>query len=150
MTDRESDGYIVPTKPGIQPGRPKPGNAGVGKVARVSRGSDRALPVHRDGPCHSLNKKGFDTSTMIPEFRDDGYLPEGVHVASEADVTFRFGTDTSKRRRLALRLRRWIELSRAISAKRLFVDGSFVTSKPEPNDVDAVVWLPDNFIELVS
>jgi hypothetical protein len=87
---------------------------------------------------------------MIPEFGDDGYLPEGVHVAGEADVTFRFGSDTSKRRRLALRLRRWIELSRAISAKRFFVDGSFVTSKPDPNDVDAVVWLPDNFVDLVS
>ena len=87
---------------------------------------------------------------MIPEFRDDGYLPAGLHVASEAEVTFRFGTDTSRRRRLALRLRRWIELSRSISANRLFVDGSFVTSKPEPNDVDAVVWLPDDFVDLVS
>ena len=87
---------------------------------------------------------------MIPEFNDDGYLPEGLHVASEADVTFRFGTDTPRRKRLALRLRRWIELSRSISANRLFVDGSFVTSKPEPNDVDAVVWLPENFVDLVS
>ena len=87
---------------------------------------------------------------MIPEFKDDGYLPEGLHVASEADVTFRSGTDTPRRKRLALRLRRWIELSRSISANRLFVDGSFVTSKPEPNDVDAVVWLPENFVDLVS
>ena len=60
------------------------------------------------------------------------------------------GTDTPRRQRLALRLRRWIELSRSISANRLFVDGSFVTSKPEPNDVDAVVWLPENFVDLVS
>ena len=87
---------------------------------------------------------------MIPEFRTDGYLPEGVHVATEAEVTFRFGTDTSRRRRLALRLRRWIELSRAVSAKRLFVDGSFVTAKPEPNDVDAVVWLPGDFVRRIS
>ena len=81
---------------------------------------------------------------MIPPLRDDGYLPEGLHVSTEADVTFRFGTDTPRRRRLALRLRRWIELSRAVSAKRLFVNGSFVTSKPEPHDVDAVVWLPND------
>ena len=60
------------------------------------------------------------------------------------------GSDTPRRQRLALRLRRWIELSRSISANRLFVDGSFVTSKPEPNDVDAVVWLPENFVDLVS
>jgi hypothetical protein len=87
---------------------------------------------------------------MIPDFRDDRYLPEGLHVATEAEVTFRFGTDTPRRKRLALRLRRWIELSRAVSAKRLFVDGSFVTAKPEPNDVDAVVWLPDDFAQRVS
>jgi hypothetical protein len=29
---------------------------------------------------------------MIPGFRDDGYLPQGVHIATEAEVTFRFGT----------------------------------------------------------
>ena len=87
---------------------------------------------------------------MIPEFRDDGYLPVGLHVATEAEVTFRFGTDTARRRRLALRFRRWIELSRAVGAKRLFVDGSFVTAKPDPNDVDAVVWLSDDFAQRVS
>jgi len=87
---------------------------------------------------------------MIPDFREDGYLPEGLHVATEAEVTFRFGTSTPRRQRLALRLRRWIELSRAIAAHRLFVDGSFVTSKPEPNDVDAVVWIPNDFVQRVS
>ena len=87
---------------------------------------------------------------MIPEFRDDGYLPEGLHVATEAEVTLRFGTATSRRRRLASRLRRWIELSRSVRAKRLFVDGSFVTAKPDPNDVDAVVWLGADFVDRVS
>ena len=87
---------------------------------------------------------------MIPDFREDGYLPEGLHLATEAEIIFRFGTSTNQRRRLALRLRRWIELSRSVAAKRLFVDGSFVTAKPEPNDVDAVVWLADDFIDRVS
>ncbi len=87
---------------------------------------------------------------MIPDFRDDGYLPEGLHLATEAEITFRFGTSTTRRRRLALRLRRWIELSRSVGAKRLFVDGSFVTAKPEPNDVDAVVWLGNDFVDRVS
>lgn len=87
---------------------------------------------------------------MIPEFREDGYLPEGLHCATEAETTFRFGTATPRRRRLGLRLRRWIELSRSVAAKRLFVDGSFVTAKPDPNDVDAVVWLGDDFVDRVS
>jgi hypothetical protein len=51
---------------------------------------------------------------------------------------------------LALRLRRWIELAQRVAAHRLFVDGSFVTSNPEPNDVDAVVWLADDFVDRVS
>jgi hypothetical protein len=82
---------------------------------------------------------------LIPDFRDDGYLPEGLHLATEAEAILRFGTDSPVRRRLALRLRRWVELARAVSALRLFIDGSFVTSIPDPNDVDAVVWLPGDF-----
>ncbi len=57
--------------------------------------------------------------------------------------------DWRRRRRLVLRLRRWIELARSVEASRLFVDGSFVTAKPEPADVDAVVWLPANFQQRV-
>jgi hypothetical protein len=86
----------------------------------------------------------------IPDFRDDGYLPEGLHPATEADVTFRFGGSTARRRRLALRLRSWIALSRAVAAKRLFVDGSFVTAAPDPADVDVVVWLNDDFVGRVA
>jgi len=86
----------------------------------------------------------------IPDFRDDGRLPEGLHFATEAEVTFRFGGATPRRRRLALRLRRWIELARAVSAKRFLVDGSFVTAVPDPADVDAVVWLDDDFSTRIS
>ena len=32
-----------------------------------------------------------------------------------------------------------------VGAQRLLIDGSFVTDKPEPNDVDAVVLLPADF-----
>ena len=87
---------------------------------------------------------------MIPDFREDGYLPEGVHKATEAEVTFRFGATTSRRRRLVLRLRRWLELSRATKSRRFFVDGSFVTAKLEPNDIDAVVLLAEDFEQQVA
>lgn len=82
---------------------------------------------------------------MIPAFRHDGYLPDGVHSATEAEITFRFGASGSQRRRLILRVRRWIELARQVGARRLLVDGSFVTAKNDPRDVDAVVLLPDDF-----
>lgn len=81
----------------------------------------------------------------IPPFRADGYLPEGLYLASEAEVTFRFGASTPHRRRLALRLRRWVELARQVGCRRLLVDGSYVTARPEPHDVDAVVFLPTDF-----
>ena len=81
----------------------------------------------------------------IPTFRPDGYLPEGMFLAPEAEVTFRFGTSNRRRRRLVIRVRRWIELARKINALRLFIDGSFITARQEPNDVDAVVLLPRDF-----
>ena len=87
---------------------------------------------------------------MIPEFRTDGYLPDGVFLATEAEVTFRFGASTRRRRRLILRLRRWIELARQVGAVRLLVDGSFVTAKLNPNDIDAVILLPPNFEQQIE
>jgi hypothetical protein len=83
--------------------------------------------------------------TEIPDFRDDGYLPEGLYRATEAEVTFRFGSTSRQRRRLVLRLRRWISLARQIGATRLLIDGSFVTAKTEPNDIDSVILLPRDF-----
>jgi Family of unknown function (DUF6932) len=87
---------------------------------------------------------------VIPQFREDGYLPEGLQLASEAEVTFRFGASSQRRRHLAVRLRRWLELARAIGAQRFLVDGSFITAKQKPNDVDAVVLLPETFREQIA
>src|SRR6266852_5549466 len=85
----------------------------------------------------------------IPAFRYDGYLPAGLHGASEEEVVARLGRSTSRRGYLLGRLRRWLELARAVGARRFFINGSFVTEKAEPGDVDAVVWLPDSFREQV-
>lgn len=84
-------------------------------------------------------------SSSIPAFRLDGYLPEGVYVCSEAEVLFRFGSSSRRCRRLVLRLRRWIELGRKVGALQLLVDGSFVTAKEEPHDIDSVILLPTDF-----
>lgn len=86
----------------------------------------------------------------IPEFHADGYLPEGLFLASDAEVIFRFGSSTRRRRRLVLRLRRWLELARDVGGRRLLVDGSFVTAKEEPDDIDAVLLLPLNFQKQVE
>jgi hypothetical protein len=77
-------------------------------------------------------------------------LPEGLYRASEAETLFRFGASTKWRRRLAIRLRRWIELSRHVGGQRLLIDGSFVTAKDKPDDIDAVLLLPSDFQQQVE
>lgn len=89
------------------------------------------------------------SDNSIPDFREDGYLPEGLFSATLAEITSRFGTSSRRRRFLTLRLRRWAELARATGVSRMFVDGSFVTSKQDPNDIDAVVLLSRDFREQI-
>ena len=81
----------------------------------------------------------------IPEFRPDGYLPQGVHLAAESEVAERFGQANLRRQALMTRVADWLRLARAVQAKRFLVDGSFVTAKTEPEDVDCVCWLPLDF-----
>jgi len=85
----------------------------------------------------------------IPPFRPDGYLPEGLYVCSEAEVIFRFGSSSHRRRRLVLRLRRWVALGQQVGATRLLVDGSFVTAREEPHDIDTVILLPPDFYQQI-
>lgn len=87
---------------------------------------------------------------VLPAFRADGYLPEGLHLSTEAEVTFRFGSSNRRRRTLIHRVRRWIELARSVGAPRLIIDGSFVTSKEEPNDIDAIIRLPGEFMNQID
>lgn len=70
-------------------------------------------------------------------------------MCSEAEVIFRFGSSSRWRRRLVLRLRRWVALGRQVGATRLLVDGSFVTAKEEPHDIDTVILLPPDFHEQI-
>lgn len=86
----------------------------------------------------------------IPKFRADGYLPDGLYLASEAEILFRFGSSNRRRRLLTLRLKRWIELARLVGGRRLFIDGSFVTAKPEPHDIDSVILLSSDFQDQVA
>jgi hypothetical protein len=86
----------------------------------------------------------------IPAFREDGYLPEGLHPAEEVEVAARFGAATPHRTWLMTRLSHWLALARAVGAHRFLIDGSFATGKAEPGDVDAVIWLPERFREQVA
>jgi hypothetical protein len=78
----------------------------------------------------------------IPELRPDGYLPEGLFFATEAEAETAFGTVNVRRQTLMRRLSYFLQLARAAGTLRFFVNGSFVTAKPEPGDVDAVCLVP--------
>ena len=81
----------------------------------------------------------------LPDFRNDGYLTTGVHLATEADVLDRFGKGSIRRTMLMARLSNWLAQTRAVKATRFLLDGSFVTAKTDPNDVDCAVWIPRDF-----
>lgn len=82
-------------------------------------------------------------SARGPVFDNDGYIPP-IEARTEAEVARWFGGN-KQRQELLERVRKWISLAKAVRARRLLLDGSFVTAKDEPNDVDAVVMLPENF-----
>jgi hypothetical protein len=73
---------------------------------------------------------------VLPRLTEDGCLPEGVHEASLAELGDRFGRQSAARRRLFNGLTRAIENLREAGVRRVYVDGSFVTDKQVPNDVD--------------
>ena len=77
---------------------------------------------------------------MLPEFQADGNLPPGKHSAGWGEVASRFGT-TAHRKKLLLGLERALAALRDAGCRRVYLDGSFVTSKRRPNDYD-VAWDP--------
>ena len=81
---------------------------------------------------------------MLPDFDDDGFLPKGKHHVTLDEFAKRFVYfDMSDQRfRLFEKFKRLCEEARRSGIVRhILVGGSFVTSKPEPNDFDCVVVL---------
>ena len=82
----------------------------------------------------------------LPSFNESGELPLGVHAASLREVLARFGVSTPQRRVIALRLERIYQVARGSGhLARFVVFGSFVTDKPEPNDVDVFLLMEGTF-----
>lgn len=63
-------------------------------------------------------------------------LPPGIHDATLREVEDKFAT-TSYRRVLFGGFRRAVEALRRAGCSMVYLDGSFVTGKPEPGDFDA-------------
>ncbi len=82
----------------------------------------------------------------LPTLNEAGDLPAGVWRATLDEVLHRFGSGTTSRRRVADRLRRVHTLAMATGQVRHFIIfGSFVTARPDPNDVDVFLMMEDGF-----
>jgi hypothetical protein len=80
----------------------------------------------------------------IPPLDDEGFLPPGIHDCTLEEVGERFGTlrGSERRGRLFARLQDYVrDLRRTGLAIALLIDGSFVTGRPDPNDIDLVLVL---------
>jgi hypothetical protein len=79
---------------------------------------------------------------MLPAFNSLGLLPEGIHPSDLDELQTRFAIfDRSDRRmRLFERFRQLVDEARKSSiVRRIFIGGSFVTAKSEPNDYDCIL-----------
>lgn len=82
---------------------------------------------------------------MIPHFNEDGYLPPGIHPATVEEIATRFGQE-SELRQVQMESLRWlVELAQRAGVQGIVVNGSFVTDKLEPNDVDCVLLIGADF-----
>jgi hypothetical protein len=82
---------------------------------------------------------------MIPDCNDVGYLPAGIHPATLDEVATRFGRGSDLRQAQMESLRWLVDLARRAGVRRIVVNGSFVTDKLEPNDVDCVLLIGPDF-----
>ena len=77
---------------------------------------------------------------MIPRFSANGNLPPGIHFARWDEIKKRFSW-TDKRRQLLTGLRSAIDTLSEAGCQLVYINGSFVTNKDEPGDID-VAWEP--------
>ncbi len=82
----------------------------------------------------------------LPEFNENGDLPVGVYRATWHDVLERFGRGSQQR----MRCTRILSYVHDVAARTghlswFVIFGSYVTAKTDPNDVDVILVMDDNF-----
>jgi predicted nucleotidyltransferase len=82
----------------------------------------------------------------FPDFNENGDLPVGIYSATLQEVLEHFGKGSLQRRLVAGRLTKIYRLAKSTNQLlRFIIYGSFVTGKPNPNDVDIFLVMDDNF-----
>lgn len=83
---------------------------------------------------------------MIPTYEPEGQLPPGQYMATWHEVTTHYGYNPRRRRLLRGLLRALVAL-RDAGVPRVYLDGSFVTTKRMPNDFDGCWEVPDTGVD---
>jgi hypothetical protein len=79
----------------------------------------------------------------IPAFSPHGLLPAGIHDATLDEVQEAFGAKNPRRAELFEKLTKFVDTAKRFGVfTALYVDGSFVTDKELPGDIDGVLELP--------
>ena len=82
----------------------------------------------------------------LPNLNHVGELPIGIYQATIDEVIAQFGSGTLQREIVTARLQRIYQIVNDTgNLQRLIIFGSYVTAKPEPNDVDVVIIFNDDF-----
>ena len=82
----------------------------------------------------------------LPDFNENGDLPYGIHLASLDEVVARFGQGAPQREAVTGRLRLIYRLAIQTGLlDRLIVFGSYVSDVTEPNDVDVILIMRNDF-----
>lgn len=83
--------------------------------------------------------------SLLPKFDKNGNLPSGIYKPNIDEVIERFrGEHNLVRASRTQSLMEFIEFLRPF-AIAIYIDGSYITSKLEPGDVDLAVILPPKF-----
>ncbi len=72
----------------------------------------------------------------IPKLQGNSELPAGEHQATLEEVELVYGTSTDRRKALMKGLRDAAFNLETAGVRTIWINGSFVTSKKEPNDID--------------
>jgi hypothetical protein len=119
----------------------------------------RKFPILSQGPLEDLRRvigvfhcllRPFLVAALrlgpmpIPELTPEGLLPAGIFDSTVEEIRQRFGTfqGSDRRPRLFARLQQFVVAIRNTGLfEAVLIDGSFVTGKPAPNDIDVIAVL---------
>ena len=82
----------------------------------------------------------------LPNLNHAGELPQGIHSATIDEVVVQFGSGTEQREIVTEHLKHIYQLAQETGHLQQFlIFGSYITAKPNPNDIDVVIIFDDDF-----